>query len=51
MSGTIDRGPVIESLDVTAPDDAGAVISSITVTRIGEADAVGDAEKPTDNAL
>lgn len=50
VSGTVDRGPSIESLSVTAPDDAGAVITSITVTRIGEADAVGDAEKPTDNA-
>jgi len=50
VSGTVDRGPVVESLDVSAPANDATIRSSVTVTRIGEADAVGDAEKPTDSA-
>ena len=50
VTGTVDRGPVVESLDVNTPGTNTEVFDSITVTRIGEADAVGDAEKPTDSA-
>jgi len=50
VSGTVDRGPVVEELTVSAPGTNTEVFDSITITRIGEADAVGDAEKPTDNA-
>ena len=50
VEGTVDRGPVIEELTVSSPGTDTEVFDSITVTRIGEADAVGDAEKPTDEA-
>ena len=50
VTGTVDRGPVVEELTVSPPSNAGDIVSSITVARIGEADSVGDAEKPTDNA-
>jgi len=50
VTGTVDRGPVVEELTVSAPQADGEIYESVTVTRIGEADAVGDAEKPTDNA-
>ena len=50
VEGTVDRGPVVEELTVSSPGTDTEVFDSITVTRIGEADAVGDAEKPTDNA-
>ena len=50
VTGTVDRGPVVESLTVSAPGTNTEIFDSITITRIGEADAVGDAEKPTDNA-
>ena len=49
-TGTPDRGPVIENLDISAPANDSTIRGSVTVTRIGEADAVGDAEKPTDSA-
>jgi hypothetical protein len=50
VAGTVDRGPVIESLTVSSPEAEGEIYESITVTRIGNANAVGDAEKPTDNS-
>ena len=50
VEGTVDRGPVVESLTISAPQAEGEIVEAITVTRIGEADSVGDAEKPTDNA-
>ncbi len=50
VAGTVDRGPVVESLTVSAPQADGEIFEAVTVTRIGEADSVGDAEKPTDNA-
>lgn len=50
VTGTVDRGPVVESLTVSSPGTDTEVFDAVTVTRIGEADAVGDAEKPTDNA-
>jgi hypothetical protein len=46
VEATVDRGPVIEELTVSAPQADGEIYESITVTRIGEADSVGDAEKP-----
>jgi len=46
VEGTVDRGPVIEELTVSAPQADGEIYESITVSRIGEADSVGDAEKP-----
>jgi len=46
VSGTIDRGPVIESLTTSAPATDTEIFDSITVTRIGNANSVGDAEKP-----
>ena len=49
-TGTPDRGPTIESLTVSKPATDTEIFDSITVSRIGEADAVGDAEKPTDSA-
>ena len=49
-TGTPDRGPVVEELTISSPGTDTEVFDSVTVTRIGEADAVGDAEKPTDNA-
>ena len=50
VEGTVDRGPVVESLTISAPQADGEIFEAVTVTRIGEADSVGDAEKPTDNA-
>jgi len=50
VEGTVDRGPVVEELTISAPQADGEIFESITVSRIGEADAVGDAEKPTDSA-
>ena len=50
VTGTVDRGPVVESLTISAPQADGEIYESVTVTRIGEADSVGDAEKPTDSA-
>ena len=50
VAGTVDRGPVIESLSITAPGTDTEVFDSVAVVRIGNANAVGDAEKPTDNA-
>ena len=50
VTGTVDRGPVVEELTISAPQADGELYESVTVTRIGEADAVGDAEKPADNA-
>ena len=50
VEGTVDRGPVVEELSITAPGTDTEIFDSITVSRIGEADAVGDAEKPTDSA-
>ena len=49
-TGTPDRGPVVEELTISSPGTDTEIFDSVTVTRIGEADAVGDAEKPTDNA-
>jgi len=49
-TGSPDRGPVVEELTISSPGTDTEVFDSVTVTRIGEADAVGDAEKPTDNA-
>ena len=46
VEATVDRGPVIEELTVSAPQADGEIYESITVSRIGEADSVGDAEKP-----
>lgn len=46
VEGTVDRGPVIEELTVSSPGTDTEVFDSVTVTRIGEADSVGDAEKP-----
>ena len=50
VEGTVDRGPVVEELTISSPGTDTEIFDSVTVTRIGEADAVGDAEKPTDNA-
>jgi len=50
VEGTVDRGPVIEELTISAPGTNTEVFDSITVTKEGKANAVGDAEKPTDNS-
>ena len=50
VEGTVDRGPVIESLSITAPGTDTEIFDSVTVTREGKANSVGDAEKPTDNS-
>lgn len=50
VEGTVDRGPVVEELTISSPGTDTEVFDSVSVTRIGEADSVGDAEKPTDNA-
>ena len=50
VEGTVDRGPVVEELTISAPATDTEIFDSVTVSRIGEADSVGDAEKPTDNA-
>jgi len=50
VEGTVDRGPVVEELTISAPGTDTEVFDAVTVTRISEADSVGDDEKPTDNA-
>ena len=50
VTGTVDRGVSVEELTISAPQADGEIFESVTVTRIGEADSVGDAEKPTDSA-
>ena len=50
VEGSVDRGPVVEELTISSPGTDTEIFDSVTVTRIGEADAVGDAEKPADNA-
>jgi len=49
-SPAIARGVTNEELTISPPADDGTIIGSITVTRIGEYDAVGDAEATTNNA-
>lgn len=49
-AATIYRGTTNESLTISPPTNDGDILSSITVTRIGEADLMGDAEIVTDNA-
>ncbi len=43
VAGTVDRGPVVESLTISEPQAEGEIVEAITITRIGEADSVGDA--------
>ena len=50
VSGTVDRGPVIEELTVSKPGTDTEVFDSVAVVRIGNANQFGDAEKPADNA-
>lgn len=50
VEGTVDRGPVVEELTISAPGTDTEIFDSVTVTRVAEADSVGDDEKPTDSA-
>ena len=50
VAGTVDRGPVIEELTISPPGTDTEIFDSVAVVRIGNANAVGDAEKPIDNA-